>query len=885
MWAVKARAGLCLRLTATTPELMLLPPAPPPWHIPSIASRGRLVCPAQGRTPPTSSCQHCFIATVSPADQCILFSSHTLALSSDHTSRPLTITTALALPQVALADEGRPNATMQDAHGSPLTDTQSSLAQPDVESDRIPFETTSWVAIQAVAHKYNLSLRTRETVLRELTGVDHEPAREGTDVPVLDSLDQSSWVITARLTAQGRAVFRVAEAVEIQDGDWGETKVKQAKRSPAVGSKAASGSLLKNRGLSMRVAGQSPSLPSQALSSRAAAWSPEISHLSHSVCLQGGDVLGAILDHSQRSDQSSCLPPDIHSVWPNVTSDLTHSLDSRTRAGVYNGQATRRSEASLNLADGPDEGSCTYKAAHSMSEVSLRSEQSRSLEDVPLSSSRVLPTRGCNDHTSEVSNSAPTITELIGVLTSAINNRLMTDFFLTFRVFMNPRQLLELLIERFSWATNPDSCDANHRRIVLVRTYAILKYWLQHFFELDYLCDRDLRQRLTTWLNETGSALKAPHSAVEMSVIKSLKNLVRDLRDRYLRTGVSALLQDEHSWSTAHYTDGETAREAQVTSASGAGTETLFSLKYSAVQAERSSNDCRKIRSVPDTCHHKPTQTVKVPQHSHCRYMSPAPPYSQNVARPAPLPTFSYDPLTRAISSTVDALARIKRSMGNGGIKLHGAGDALAEDGFQRPDLLFQRDGLQAIVSFREEGRNERPCRDPDYTFHAAIGDLRDQSPSLSSSTTVSSKTPNCALHITDLPTGLCRKSKRDQQGVEVSRSPKVASVRESQDEICPRQHYVDQRARACSLDGAGTHWLSNEKRLWTDCLSRSVQSDRVISTSCITASAAKTWEGLPIEVLTHSLPHRLDILQGPCLAVQTLASHLDLFHKNRLAY
>ncbi|PWN21123.1 ras GEF [Microstroma glucosiphilum] len=706
---------------------------------------------------------------------------------------------------------------MQDSNENLSTDTGSSFAPPH-GCHGAPFETTSWTAIQAVARKYNLSLRAHENVLRELIGVDHEQSQPGPGVNVLDSLDRSRWTITARLTAHGRAVYCLAKAEE-----FSEVKAKPAKRFPVIGSKASM-SLLKNRGLSTgaNATSSSPSTPStqaafnsagalsQATSQRGpttpsprtdtataqASLSTRLCNSSRTDCLRAGDVLGAILSQSQSSDQSRRLPRNPPSVRLDSFPILAPSLVRQGHPGVGACQSTRALEVSSNSSEVGKGVNAAHEKSPATSDISWDLERAGSSEGVPSPPVGAKPTQEYSDPITSVSASAPTITELIAVLTSAIDNRLMTNFFLTFRIFMTTRQLLDLLIERFAWAMNALSYDSAQRRVVLVRTYAIFKYWLLHFFELDYLCDRTLRERLTKWLNAVSTGASASGSTVEIHVIKNLKNVIRDLKAQYMQTGVNALLQDVQSRSASSGSRCNVVHGEHDTGASTAAAETLFSPRDAAVRADRTSNDISKYRYPADPC------VDGAPLLRRSGFTSSGHSRTRDLARPAPLPILTYDPLTRAISSTVDVLARMRRTMGNASMKGYSTTDVLLQSGFRRSDLLFVRDGVKDLFSSFEESGKHGACRDQDCALeHLGV---HDPISNLGFANSISSNIPNSALDLVSGRSDPYSEFGWCQQGLKAGLLPRAASDRSSRDESGFGHCTINQRARACSLDGAG---------------------------------------------------------------------------------
>ncbi|KAE8232561.1 hypothetical protein CF326_g2404 [Tilletia indica] len=142
---------------------------------------------------------------------------------------------------------------------------------------------------------------------------------------------------------------------------------------------------------------------------------------------------------------------------------------------------------------------------------------------------------------------AATKSRLVAELTSEIDGRLLTDFFFTFRLYMTPYELFRLLSLRFQWALGAPCSphDEARRRIVRVRTYTVLKYWLNNLFEYDFLSDGILRSELTKWLNAIAKDPILSDRPADLAIVKSLKKTVRELKQRFSRSGVGGLLVGE----------------------------------------------------------------------------------------------------------------------------------------------------------------------------------------------------------------------------------------------------------------------------------------------------------------------------------------------------
>ena len=134
---------------------------------------------------------------------------------------------------------------------------------------------------------------------------------------------------------------------------------------------------------------------------------------------------------------------------------------------------------------------------------------------------------------------AATIERWIAEMTSKIESDLMTDFFLTYRSFLSPIALSQLLIDRFEWALldgkTPE--DIAGRRIVRVRTYVVIRHWLLNYFREDFAPSRDLRSVFTEWLNRMGKNERLRASPTDLRLIKSLKKVVKKLKAAYSSVG------------------------------------------------------------------------------------------------------------------------------------------------------------------------------------------------------------------------------------------------------------------------------------------------------------------------------------------------------------
>ncbi|CUS20784.1 LAQU0S01e14576g1_1 [Lachancea quebecensis] len=100
------------------------------------------------------------------------------------------------------------------------------------------------------------------------------------------------------------------------------------------------------------------------------------------------------------------------------------------------------------------------------------------------------------------------ISALIVKLTSPmdpIDYPFLSDFFLSYRKFLAPHELLRLLASRLQWAFNESlSTDSNKQRIgqiASVRTFVLIRHWILNYFAQDFLTDDALRSQFVKSIN------------------------------------------------------------------------------------------------------------------------------------------------------------------------------------------------------------------------------------------------------------------------------------------------------------------------------------------------------------------------------------------------
>jgi RasGEF domain/RasGEF N-terminal motif len=87
---------------------------------------------------------------------------------------------------------------------------------------------------------------------------------------------------------------------------------------------------------------------------------------------------------------------------------------------------------------------------------------------------------------------AATPPRIIAQITSPsfLDYELLSDFFLTYRLFLSPSELVEYIVARLQWAV---SREDEVGKVVRVRTFVAIRHWILNYFVDDFLPDYELR--------------------------------------------------------------------------------------------------------------------------------------------------------------------------------------------------------------------------------------------------------------------------------------------------------------------------------------------------------------------------------------------------------
>ncbi|KIJ13685.1 hypothetical protein PAXINDRAFT_13439 [Paxillus involutus ATCC 200175] len=132
---------------------------------------------------------------------------------------------------------------------------------------------------------------------------------------------------------------------------------------------------------------------------------------------------------------------------------------------------------------------------------------------------------------------AATIERWIAQLTSDFNYDELLNFFLTYRTYISAVDLCHLLICRFHWSLSGHATkqDEMGRKVVRVRTFVAIRYWLLTFFVMDFLPNRELRLLLASWLNTLVKDPVLKKHQDGLSIVRKLIKVVKDCKEAHTR--------------------------------------------------------------------------------------------------------------------------------------------------------------------------------------------------------------------------------------------------------------------------------------------------------------------------------------------------------------
>lgn len=133
-------------------------------------------------------------------------------------------------------------------------------------------------------------------------------------------------------------------------------------------------------------------------------------------------------------------------------------------------------------------------------------------------------------------------------LPQVIDYNLVCDFFLTYRSFCNSHAVMALLLTRLVWALQyvnlPKHDDEQVGKLVLLRTFVVLRHWVLNYFVDDFLHDPLLCDTFASTLNQVTHELSLvqPHMLFERKVVADLKTHWLSQVGEFFRTDADAEL-------------------------------------------------------------------------------------------------------------------------------------------------------------------------------------------------------------------------------------------------------------------------------------------------------------------------------------------------------
>ncbi|KAH7347206.1 RasGEF domain-containing protein [Plectosphaerella cucumerina] len=123
---------------------------------------------------------------------------------------------------------------------------------------------------------------------------------------------------------------------------------------------------------------------------------------------------------------------------------------------------------------------------------------------------------------------AATPPRLVAEITSPtfLDYELLSDFFLTYRSFLEPSDLLRMLVARLRWSL---ARDDEVGMVVRVRTFVAMRHWILNYFMDDFVVDYGLRTSFCTLLNDFVEELSQDARAlkVQLKILAELKKCWR----------------------------------------------------------------------------------------------------------------------------------------------------------------------------------------------------------------------------------------------------------------------------------------------------------------------------------------------------------------------
>ncbi|KAG7661475.1 LTE1 [[Candida] subhashii] len=159
-------------------------------------------------------------------------------------------------------------------------------------------------------------------------------------------------------------------------------------------------------------------------------------------------------------------------------------------------------------------------------------------------------TNSTNDEVVKFDDSNPdlincaTLRALIVQLTSpeVIDYNLVCDFFLTYRMFSNSNEIMDLLLTRLIWALQyiNSNSEPNIRigKLVLLRTFVVLRHWIINYFVDDFDTNNFICDMFTNTLNKItieSNLIRQDDSQLDQATVTFISKILGDLKIHWLK--------------------------------------------------------------------------------------------------------------------------------------------------------------------------------------------------------------------------------------------------------------------------------------------------------------------------------------------------------------
>ncbi|KAJ7454913.1 hypothetical protein B0H11DRAFT_1875011 [Mycena galericulata] len=215
----------------------------------------------------------------------------------------------------------------------------------------------------------------------------------------------------------------------------------------------------------------------------------------------------------------------------SLSSDNTAAPKDDPRFVIWGELISEREPDDVSTSQGSQTDGSSSAPSSSMSKKrSVRSGKGKSSTEVPVLKLSL------EDAAPKILVAA-TIERWIAQLTSDLNYDELLNFFLTYRTYISAVDLCHLLICRFHWALQQPTSTQDEvvRRVVRVRTFVAIRYWLLTFFTVDFLPDRELRLLVSRWLNALMRDPILTKHVDGLSIVRKLKKVAKDCKRVHTR--------------------------------------------------------------------------------------------------------------------------------------------------------------------------------------------------------------------------------------------------------------------------------------------------------------------------------------------------------------